>query len=435
MKKLVYLSLLAVSVGALAGCGSRNDPKTIVVSGPASERGFLEAQVQKFFDAKKAADSSFDYSFTMVDHGEDKVDSEVTDWTSATAPDVYAFASDKTLGLNNKGALATVPQANITYFEQNLDAKAIESAKSSTGDAVLGYPFTTANGYFAYVNVGALRSNGVADDSWQNWTMEDWISFSERTALKFAYNLPEAFYGAAALTSAGAKWNVTFNRQGVATNIEADFDGPNGLKAAEDFFKVVKSTSYSVTQGAANMENYSFIVDGAWNASTYYGIKPGTNANDKIANYDNTNITTAKIPTFADGIHPRSFIGTKLYGVNPQKFSGDATRLGIMHELAIYLITPEIQEIRFDQLSYAPSDKSIAALAKVTANPLVRALSEQSADGLIQANLPTNVWNGSKPFFEGLAQLPSWNEAQVNALLKTYNDLMKNTTDQSASQS
>ena len=96
--------------------------------------------------------------------------------------------------------------------------------------------------------------------------------------------------------------------------------------------------------------------------------------------------------------HIRSFAGTKLYGVNPSKSSGNSDRLNALHGIANYLTSDDVQSARFDESQQAPSSKKVSAMDKVTGNAAVSALANQSADGIAQANLPGNIWSAPATF-------------------------------------
>ena len=96
--------------------------------------------------------------------------------------------------------------------------------------------------------------------------------------------------------------------------------------------------------------------------------------------------------------HIRSFAGTKIYAVNPAKTSGNADRLSVLHGIANYLTSDDVQSARFDDSQQAPSSKAVSAMDKVKSNAAVTALANQSADGLAQANLPGTIWDAPKTF-------------------------------------
>lgn len=96
--------------------------------------------------------------------------------------------------------------------------------------------------------------------------------------------------------------------------------------------------------------------------------------------------------------HIRSFAGTKLYGVNPSKSNGKAERLNVLHGIANYLTSDDVQSARFDESQQAPSSKAVSAMDKVKSNAAISALANQSADGNAQANLPGNIWTAPATF-------------------------------------
>lgn len=117
--------------------------------------------------------------------------------------------------------------------------------------------------------------------------------------------------------------------------------------------------------------------------------------------YTEAKVKTTTLPNATiDGEtkHIRSFAGTKLYGVNPSKSNGNSYRLNVLHGIANYLTSDDVQSARFDESQQAPSSKKVSAMDKVKSNAAVSALANQSADGLAQANLPGKIWDAPKTF-------------------------------------
>ena len=102
----------AVSSGGAPSNPNSSEPapagKTInlTYSGTASDQTFNEGLFEEFKAARKAAGDPNTYNIAYEAHGPDAVDSEVVNW--GEGPDVYEFASDKIVGLYQKGALARI---------------------------------------------------------------------------------------------------------------------------------------------------------------------------------------------------------------------------------------------------------------------------------------------------------------------------------------
>lgn len=407
MKKNSILCTLMclVSLGSLASCGSKTsgstdtskpDPtpakkETLVLSGAEDQKTFVMGKANEYLKAQKL-DSKYELTYTA--HGEDKIDSEVADWTAETAPDLYSFSCDKSTPLAAAGALATVPEEYAEQMKKTLSETSYASA-TFNGDLV-GYAYTASNGYFTYYDsslegIDAIVHDNKAGNILDN--IEDWLNYCETHGKKFAYNLKEAFYTVGALVTFGASFKVEYTRDGAVKKVTSDFASEKGMKAAKMMLKIMKSPALVYTQDAPGVNDVAFCINGAWALS-----------NDSEGNksaYTDAKVKTTTLPNATiDGEkkHIRSFAGTKLYGVNPSKSSGNSDRLNALHGIANYLTSDDVQSARFDESQQAPSSKKVSAMDKVTGNAAVSALANQSADGIAQANLPGNIWSAPATF-------------------------------------
>ena len=407
MKKNSILCTLMclVSLGSLASCGSKTSESTdsakpdptpvkkekLVLSGAEDQRTFVMGKANEYLKNQKL-DSKYELTYTA--HGEDKIDSEVADWTAETAPDLYSFSCDKSTPLAAAGALATVPDEYAEQMKKTLSETAYASA-TFNGDLV-GYAYTASNGYFTYYDSSLPGIDAIVHDNKAGSivdNIEEWLKYCEDNGKTFAYNLKEAFYTVGALTTFGASWKVEYNRDGSVKKITSDFATDKGLKAAKMILKIMSSDAVVYTQDAPGVNNVAFCVNGAWALS-----------NDSEGNksaYTDAKVKTTTLPNATIGTekkHIRSFAGTKLYGVNPSKSNGKSERLNTLHGIANYLTSDDVQSARFDDSQQAPSSKAVSATDKVKSNAALSALANQSADGMAQANLPGNIWSAPATF-------------------------------------
>ena len=150
-----------------------------------------------------------------------------------------------------------------------------------------------------------------------------------------------------------------------------------------------------------------------WNASAY-----------KAALGDN--FGCAKLPTVTiDGETKTlsSFLGYKLYGVNPLR--GNEAHVELSHMVAKYLVSDAVQESRYDTLSIVPTSTAVKALDKVATSPVAAALSAQSAYAHPQGATPGTVWNCTNTFITDIEAGTVTEDniaeymASVNTLLET----------------
>lgn len=437
MKKNSILCTLMclVSLGSLASCGPKTSgstgsgntakpsasdtvkpepepakKETLILSGAEDQKTFVLGKANEYLRTKNL-DSKYELRYTA--HGEDKIDSEVKDWTAPTAPDLYSFSCDKSTPLVAAGALATVPEEYANQMKTTLSETAYASA-TFNGDLV-GYAYTASNGYFTYYDSSLEGINAIVHDNKAGAivdNIEDWLKYCEDHGKKLAYNLKEAFYTVGALTTFGASFKVEYKRDGSVKKITSDFNSDKGLKAAKMILKIMSSDAVVYTQDAPGVNDVAFCVNGAW------ALSPDEKGNKSA--YTAEKVKTTTLPNATEGgetKHIRSFAGTKLYGVNPSKSSGNSERLNTLHGIANYLTSDDVQSARFDASQQAPSSKAVSATDKVKSNAALSALANQSADGLAQANLPGNIWTAPATFatwaFENRAKAVSDDEIKT----------------------
>ncbi|MCM1130336.1 MAG: extracellular solute-binding protein [Roseburia sp.] len=382
-KKLFALGAAAVLALGLASCGETSEGGTSNVikleySGTASDKEFNLGLFEDFKAARKAAGDTHEYQITYVEHGPDKVDSEVQDWV--VGPDVFEFASDKITALYEKGALARVSGANATFIEEkNSD---LGKDLATFNGEFYAYPYTGDNTYYLQYDKSKLTAA-------QAGSIESILAVCAEEGLKLGYNLEEAFWGAGALFTFGADYKMTFDEDGAVHSVTADFDGEKGLKAAKALVTIMTNPCWQNAMEAPTPTNGLIgCIAGTWDIATY-----------KEALGDN--YACAPMPTITiDGETKNlgAFLGGKLFGINPQRAQGNAERLAAAHELAKFLSDKECQLKRFDKGGIAPCNLEAAAESRVLADANVKCLVEQAKFAHAQTAVPANFWSAPNTF-------------------------------------
>lgn len=388
-KNLLSLSILTLSVMGLVGCNSNNKdnsstveaPKyTITLSGSGENRE-ITLQLAERFKATSEAYSGLTFDYREI--GEDKVDSAVADWT--TGPDVYSYASDKIIPLFAKGAMSEVPEDYLPQIEA-MGPSAVGAAKFA--GKTLAYPYDGGNGYFLYYNKNLLKAEDVS-------SIEGLLAKATTLGMKVAYELETAFYSMGLLFTFGADWQFTTNSQGAVTNITADFNSDKGIKAGKALVNIMTNPAWQNSLGAPTGKDSTVgegetavktkivaCVDGTWNAPQYKQAMGDA--------YACTKLPTVTVDGETKNLS--SFLGYKLFGVNPQTSSGDATRLSICHALANYLVGKDAQDARFDARTIVPTNREVLALDKVQKMEHIAAIGEQAQYAHAQGALPDTTW-------------------------------------------
>lgn len=441
MKKFLSISVLALSLIGLVSCnngGGQNedsvnkptsDDKTsnttpsidkeengkvklaIKVSGPVEQHEFLDTWVKNFLD-------EYGYSqvtYTILDFAEDKVDSAVTDWT--TGPDVYAYASDKISDLMTKGAISKVPNKYVQEMTTDMGETNLDAGKF--GDIQYAYPYAGDNGYFLYYNKDLVPEDKVG-------TLDDLVSACVAQGVKFAYPASTAFYSFALLSSFGANYSVTLNDdQNAIASVTGTYDSNEGFLGAKAMQQIMSNPGISSGSKVGDLEmqkaptkanGFGAVVDGSWNSAAYI----------QAVGADKLGMT--KLPTITvngQTVNMKSFLGYKLYGVNPLVASADndekVARLALDHSLANYLVSEKVQDARFDAFNTVPTNLTLAQTEKVKNNGVSKALSEQSAFAIPQAVTPSGVWSSPDDLFNGLHAGTIKTDDDLKAAMKAFN--------------
>lgn len=405
MKKLFALGAIgALALGMAACTDKKGNAIHLVYSGTGSDREFNESLFEKFKEARKEAGDTNEYVIEYVEHGPDRVDSEITDWT--TGPDVYEFASDKIGVLYGKGALAKITGANASYITSETNSFGQTMAKFA-GD-YYGYPWTGDNTYYVQYDKSRLTADDVK-------TMQGLLDKAQSIGAKVGYNLPEAFWGGAAMFTFGADYEVTYNSDGAVTSVAADFDGEKGQKAASAIYDIVKHPAWSKDTVAPTADSgFVACIAGTWDIASY-----------KTAL--GSNYGCAVMPTVTvDGETKNlgAFVGGKLFGVNPQRSQMDTDRLVAAHELAKFLSNKECQLERFTKNGIGPCNKNVANSATVKADENQVVLAAQLEFAHPQDAVPGNFWTAPGTLINGMID-GSITKADLATACKSFNDTVK----------
>lgn len=419
MKHSKLFGLVALSVLSLVGCtrggtgssagGASNSAtptqkEKLVIGGPSLQKDWIKSEVETFLTQNNLSDKYTVENYTLGESDVNNAD-KISDWT--VGPDLFAYASDQTLGLVQKGILGEVPSTFATAMRTNMADEAIAAAK--VGTKMYGYPYAGDNGYFLYYNKSVFKDQEAKLD-----TIDGIVEVCKANKLKFSYKIAEPFFSVGLLFTFGARYNVTLSTDETSiANITADFNGEKGLKAAKAMRSIVQNPTIDTTkegQKAPTKANgLAACVDGSWNAGTY---------SEAMGN----DYGCVKLPTVTvDGETKNlsAFLGYKLYGVNKQK-SQSSEKLAVLHKLANYLVSSSVQEKRFDDLTIAPTDKTVKAMAKVQNTPHVKALADQAQFAVAQTIVPNGAWTeATNPYTPILAK---GSETITDAELQSYMD-------------
>ena len=122
-------------------------------------------------------------------------------------------------------------------------------------------------------------------------------------------------------------------------------------------------------------------------------------------------------------------LGYKLYGVNAQPAKGDSTRIGLLHSIANYLASEEVQSARFDAFSTAPTNVNVSEMDKVTSNQYVKAINDQAEFAIPQTITPPNLWSAPDAFYAQITEATGpLTDEQIQAAMTVINNNLESLT-------
>lgn len=405
-KKIGMLVLSSVCLLGLASCGGGDETITLTVSGPAAQAKFI-AKIGEEYNAQREKDGLARVNVKVVAHEENAIDEDVTNWQDG--PDVFAYGSDKTQVIFQKGGLSPVVGENAKFVKENNTDAAVFA--STFANKLYAYPYTGDNGYFLMYNKKYFQG----DDAEKYKSIEGILEVCNKNNKKFGYPLTTAYYGAGALYTYGADYSITFKQDGSTDKIEADFDGQKGIDAGKIFLTIMKSPYWVDMNNVAPGVDNDLVasIEGSWNVAAF-------------SKQMGDNFGCAKMPTITIDGHEATTIGSmlgyKLMGVNGT--IQDTNKLAVAHDFAKFMTSPKVQEERFDELSVCPTAKTIVSMEKVQNTPHIKALADQGPYARTVTVVPANVWKAPQTFAEGIVS-GDVTAANLTEAMKTLNDSIK----------
>lgn len=416
MKKfLALLAVLAVSLCFVA-CTPDEEPGdggkviNLTYSGTASDQTFNESLFELFKQERAALGDKNTYVIKYVAHGPDKVDSEILDWSSPDAPDVFEAASDKIANLYSKGALAKLSTSYANWVKTEMSDLGV--ALATFNDSVYAYPYTGDNTYYLQYDKSVFSEDDVK-------SMEALIAAAKEKDAQIAYDLKTAFWSGAAMFTFGADYEIVYDEDGNYTTT-ANFDGENGVKAAKAILNIMQSGVWVNGSGVpASDSKVKATIAGTWDVAGY-------------KEHLGENYGCAPMPTITVDGETKNlgcFLGGKFLGVNPQRSAGDIDRFVAANELAKFLAGQTAQTKRYENANIYPCIKSAQNHPSMATDPNILVLKAQSGFAHAQTAVPDEFWKAPTgligTFEDWILNKKAYTDADIQAAVKTFNDAVK----------
>lgn len=445
---LLILVLVASCLTVLTAC---KKDKVIMLWGPEEQREVWLKYANQFKEAN--ADAFKGYVFDYAGSGDAGAYGNMSvDPTKGAA--IYSFANDQMANLANLNALSPLAGSDLEWSQTNNIAAAVEATKM--GDKYMAYPLQADNGFFMFYNkqyfVGTSVWDATKDDLKEGYTMRDlYAALEENSAYagdktKIMWPANDSWYISGIFFGVGGDYEVTYDAHGKQQSASCNFAYtlPEGVT---DYNKGDFTVGYAAVQAIKNTYTNA---DGTINAHFLY---PGnTGYNDLVSYYTDPNGEFKDTPMVATingtwkaselkerwgdnyraTVLPmveddagnkyawKTFAGYKHLGVNPlcEFVADNPSNIEILHKLAQYLSSKEIQVERYNGWNAGPSNKEAleddavkadvalkalnAQYDRVCVYPASHALAGQSVgNGLgfrVQDSVPANYWTPIQNF-------------------------------------
>lgn len=403
-KKVLALGLVGAMAISMAACGktssstnnggsgnsgTSNETVSLRVWGGEEDQNLLKDLVEKF--KTTYPDQKFDIEIGVESESTAK-DTVLTDVEAAA--DVFAFASDQIVDLNNAKALANIEDMDAAL--QNYAKKSVADVKAANGDGsveaasidgkLMAFPMTGGNGYFLYYDSSVISEEDAA-------TWDTLLAAADKAGKKVGMTLASGWYNASFFYGAG--FTTGLNDDGTTA---IDFngtskDGYTGVQVTQSMLNIASNKAFmAIADGDVSNQiaggTLAAVISGTWDAE---------NAQKVFGN----GYAATKLPTYTlDGkqVQQGSVSGYKFLGVNAY-----SKNVGWATVLAEFLTNEESRATRFEQRQLAPTNKKVAASDEVSKNVAIAASGAQDAYGVIQT-VSAKYWDPAKTFGEMIAQ-------------------------------
>ena len=420
-KKVLALGLVGAMAISMAACGktssstnnggsgnsgTSNETVSLRVWGGEEDQNLLKELVEKF--KTTYPDQKFNIEIGVESEATAK-DTILTDVEAAA--DVFAFASDQIVDLNNAKALANIEDMDAAL--QNYAKKSIADVKAANGEGsveaasidgkLMAFPMTGGNGYFLYYDSSVISEEDAA-------TWDTLLAAADKAGKKVGMTLASGWYNASFFYGAG--FTTGLNDDGTTA---IDFngtskDGYTGVQVTQSMLNIASNKAFmAIADGDISNQiaggTLAAVISGTWDAENAQKV-----FGDGYA--------ATQLPTYTlDGkqVQQGSVSGYKFIGVNAY-----SKNVGWATVLAEFLTNEESQATRFEQRQLAPTNKNVAASDEVSKNVAIAASAAQDAYGVVQA-VSAKYWDPTKTFGEMIAQgsLSATDEKAIQDALDT----------------
>lgn len=398
------LMLLPV-ICAFAACGNNDGINITVWVGEGTEK-LTKELITEFNDTN---DLGVKFNATVEMVSESKAAGDALSKKDSAA-DIFCFAQDQLARLVQGQMLMTLGSSSTTFIEENNSADSVEAAK--IGGEIKAFPLTADNGYLMFYDKSVVKAEHIG-------SLEDILKDCEAAGKNFSMNLTKeggAWYAMSFFYATGCKSEWTIDNTGKFINYDDTLNSPEGITALKGIRKVLTSSAYSSSSEASEFTaatNSAVLISGIW---SYKAAKTALGSNLGVAQLPSFWVDANENGQKDDGesFQMVSYLGYKMLGIKPQK---DAQRSRYLQALAQFLTNKQSQLKRYQEVSWGPSNKELAADSSID-NECLQALKNEKT--VSQGQYPTNWWSELLTVVGGVEKGDDIQDSTMSTLLTKY---------------
>ena len=327
-----------------------------------------------------------------------------------SAADIFCFAQDQLARLVQGQMLMTLGSSSTTFIEENNSADSVEAAK--IGGEIKAFPLTADNGYMMFYDKSVVKAEHIG-------SLEDILDDCKAAGKNFSMNLTKeggAWYAMSFFYATGCKSEWTIDNTGKFINYDDTLNSPEGITALKGIRKVLTSGVYSSSSEASEFNaatKSAVLISGIW---SYKAAKTALGDNLGVAHLPSFWVDANENEQKDEGESYQmvSYLGYKMLGIKPQK---DAQRSRYLQALAQFLTNKQSQMKRYQEVSWGPSNKELAADSTID-NECLQALKGERT--VSQGQYPTNWWSELLTVVGGVEKGSEIKDSTMSTLLTTY---------------
>lgn len=326
--------------------------------------------------------------------------------------DLYMMGQDYLPQAIEFGVVSKLPDAFAEGVKNDHLAPLVDA--STYKDDIYAYPMGNLNGFFMYYDKSLFADVDMN-------SLEAIIARCEETNTNFSFDnygwfMSSFFFGTGCKSEfVGADDLYSYNDHFI--DYTDTFNSDLGYVAAKEIYDLLSSDSFNSSCSCADFASpipSSVVFTGLW-------------GRDEALSYLGDNCAVAKLPCFVgcDGntYQLKCFCSTDLLCVKPNE---DSLKESLLHEIAAYLSSEEVQIEKYEEFGIVPSNISAMDNEIIKDDMFISALMEQDQYAIPQKPVAPSWWETIDELLDGI-KYSNGSEEDLRSHLSIYENEMEKT--------